>query len=201
MLVTSLKELKKNKIQVYLDEEYTFLLDQKEINKYHINENMIMTKELYKELEELMYAKAKSKALSLLYFSDRSDTELRNKLREYGFNDSMIDRTMTYLYEYGYVDDERMASAYIRSRMHTKSKYYIQRELQQKGIRDDIIEELLTREYDNETNEDAELIAISKAIKKKTKAPEELSYEEKQKLIASLFRKGFSIDKIKRVLT
>jgi regulatory protein len=201
MLVTSLKELKKNKIQVYLDEEYTFLLDQKEINKYHINENMIMTKELYKELEELMYTKAKSKALSLLNFSDRSDTELRNKLREYGFNDSMIDRTMTYLYEYGYVDDERMASAYIRSRMHTKSKYYIQRELQQKGIRDDIIEELLTREYDNETNEDAELIAISKAIKKKTKAPEELSYEEKQKLIASLFRKGFSIDKIKRVLT
>lgn len=201
MLVTSLKELKKSKIQVYLDEEYTFLLDQKEINKYHINENMIMTKELYKELEELMYTKAKSKALSLLNFSDRSDTELRNKLREYGFNDSMIDRTMTYLYEYGYVDDERMASAYIRSRMHTKSKYYIQRELQQKGIRDDIIEELLTREYDNETNEDAELIAISKAIKKKTKAPEELSYEEKQKLIASLFRKGFSIDKIKRVLT
>lgn len=201
MLVTSLKELKKSKIQVYLDEEYTFLLDQKEINKYHINENMIMTKDLYKELEELMYTKAKSKALSLLNFSDRSDTELRNKLREYGFNDSMIDRTMTYLYEYGYVDDERMASAYIRSRMHTKSKYYIQRELQQKGIRDDIIEELLTREYDNETNEDAELIAISKAIKKKTKAPEELSYEEKQKLIASLFRKGFSIDKIKRVLT
>jgi regulatory protein len=70
----------------------------------------------------------------------------------------------------------------------------------QKGIDKCIIDTVFDDEY-GEEQEDAELAAIRKAVAKKTDTPELLSYEQKQKLIASLYRKGFVIDKIKKIIS
>ena len=88
-----------------------------------------------------------------------------------------------------------------RSRKNTKSKLVIKNELMLKGIDKTLIDAVFLEEYENEEQEDAELVALRKAIAKKIKNSEDLDYEAKQKLTASLYRKGFAVSKIKQVLS
>ncbi|HBY71787.1 MAG TPA: hypothetical protein DEG06_06050, partial [Lachnospiraceae bacterium] len=92
------------------------------------------------------------------------------------------------------------ASLYIRDRKHRKSRLVLKMELSRKGISKDILDPIFETEYQEEGREDPEIIAIKKAIAKKNVDTEQLTWEEKQKLIASLYRKGFAVDKINRIL-
>ena len=205
MIITRFEELDKSKVKIYIDEEYAFLLYQKDIKHFKLEEGELISQECYdKIMEDTIYRRAKQKAIAILVFMDRSEQELRKKLSETGYPSAIVDRTIAYVYEYGYIDDERYAAAYIRAKMNTKSKMIIKNELSHKGISKEMIENAFYTEYDLKENEfgaeDAELNAIKKAVAKKTKIPENLTPELKQKLIASLFRKGFEINKIKQVL-
>lgn len=202
MVITRLEELPKSKVKVYVDDIYAFLLQQKELEQYKLSEDKIITQEEYdKIMEETVIVSAKQKALSVLKFMDRTEQELRDKLKDAGFIQEVIDCTIAYCYEYGYLNDERYASYYIRDRMNTKSKMIIRNELLHKGIDKDTIDEIIRAEYENnDKDEDVELSAIRKAIAKKTKNPEDLSPQDKQKLIASLYRKGFEFNKIREII-
>lgn len=205
MVVTRLEELGQSKIKVYIDGSYAFLLYQKDIQNFELSEGCSITTEFHdKILEDTVFRRAKQKALAILKFMDRTEQELRIKLADAGYPEEVMNRTIDYVYEYGYLNDARYAASYIRARKNTKSKLAIKTELLKKGIDKDIIEEAFEVEYRNdessESEEDAELNAIRKAVAKKTKSVEYLSPEEKQKLMAALYRKGFEIDKIRKVV-
>lgn len=72
----------------------------------------------------------------------------------------------------------------------------------QKGIASELADSLIDREYRDDTSEgsDYELEAIKRALAKKVSSLESLDDKQKQKLIASLYRKGFELAKIKRVI-
>jgi regulatory protein len=130
---------------------------------------------------------------------DRTEGELRNRLSEEGFPEEIIQSTIEYVHYYGYLNDERYAINYIRQRKETKSKLIIRSELAGKGIDKELLDMIFTTEYQGQ-EEDPEITAIRKAIAKKVKEPDALSREEKQKLIAHLYRKGFEFDKIKKLV-
>jgi regulatory protein len=202
MIVTKLEEAEQSKFKIYIDEEYAFLLNQKDLEQYEISEGCTISQADYEKIiENTVFNRAKQKALSVLKFMDRTEQELRRKLKDAGYTEDIINRTIAYVYEYGYLNDERYASIYIRDRMNTKSKLIIRNELLHKGIDKSIIDRIIGEEYENDDmDDDAELMAIRKAVAKKTKSPENLSREDKQKLIASLYRKGFEISKIRQIL-
>lgn len=206
MVVTSIEEVEKSKIKVIIDDIYIYYLYQKEVNSFNIKVGMEITKESLEEiLLDTVYRRAKQKALAILKFMDRTEQELRNKLSDAGYMSDIIDRTIAYVSEYGYLDNERYASAYIRARKNTKSRLAIRTELLQKGLSKELIERRMQEEYEVDENaseaEDAELIAIRKAVAKKLKgADEDLCPEEKKKIMASLYRKGFDIGKIRQVI-
>jgi regulatory protein len=201
MIITALEELEQKKVKVFIDGEYAFLLYQKDIGRYKLCVGEEIGSALYDEImEDTVSRRAKQKTLSLLKFMDRTEKELCRKLSEAGYTQEVIDEAIAYVSSYGYLNDERLASSYVRSRMNSKSKMVIKAELLQKGVDGDIIEKVFLEEYGEEEETDGELNAIRKAIARKTKAPDSLSYEEKQKLIASLYRKGFEIGKIKKIL-
>jgi regulatory protein len=201
MVVTRFEELEQSKVKVYIDEEYAFLLYQKDIKQYKLEEGAVITSENYvKIIEDTVFRRAKQKAVAILKFMNRTEQELRKKLSEAEYTDSIIDRTIAYLYEYGYIDDERYAAAFVRSKMNTKSKLVIKTLLIQKGINKEIINNIFMAEYSDDDKEDPELLAIKRAIAKKTKSLEDLTPEKKQKLLASLYRKGFDLSKIKQIL-
>ena len=201
MLITQLIKVKKTGLKVFIDEEYAFLLSEDELDKYNLKEGDNITMELYEELrDKVVYPRAIQKALSLLKFMERCEQELRSKLVQEAYPQEVVDRVIDYVYHYGYLDDKRFASGFVRSRKNRKSKLMIKTELLQKGVARELIDLVLQEEYEGEESEDAELTAIQKAIAKKTGNPSALSPEDKQKLIASLYRKGFDLSKIKQLL-
>ncbi len=205
MIITRLQELEKSRVKVILDDEITFILSQKDMEQYDLREEAFLSDSVYSEIAwNILYPRAQQKALSILKFSDRTEKELRDKLAQAEYPNEITDRVLTYVKAYGYLNEERFAGTYIRARMNRKSKLLIKNELLQKGIDRNILDQVLQEEYSMEEggkpSEDPELTAIRKAIDKKTKDPGKLTYEEKQKLIASLYRKGFNLGKINQIL-
>lgn len=204
MIITDIKEInigrskKKTAYRIYIDYEYAFLLYKQDIKEYQIKIQTKITLELYDRIiEDTVYRRAKQKAMAILKHMDRTEKELYNKLEEAYYTDTIIERTIEYLKDYHYIDDERYASNYIRTRKNTISKLSIRTKLNQKGINKDILEKIINIEYDREASDtDPEIMAINKAILKKHKDITLLTQEEKQKLIASLYRKGFDLDNI-----
>jgi regulatory protein len=199
MIITKIENTEKSKVRIYIDEEFAFQLTMKELEKLSLEEGQSLLPEQFEKLiEVLIYPKAIEKALNVLKFMDRCEQELRFKLSREEYREDIIDRVIDYVKHYGYLNDERFATAFVKSRKNKKSKLMIKNELQQKGISKDIVHAVMEAEYEAVDTEDAEMVAIRKAISKKTKDPENLSMQEKQKLIASLYRKGFDLSKIKQ---
>ena len=192
MLITKLEYLNiKSKVRVYIDYEYAFLLYQNDLRRNKLEENIELSEILYEDiLQNTVYRRAKQKTIAILKYMDRTEQELRQKLMLEEYPPTIIDKTIDYIKGYGYIDDERYASNYVRFKKEIKSKFQIQNHLYQKGIAKDIINLVMENEYESDE------VALLKAIKKKTDHPELLDPDKKQKLIASLCRKGFHYEEI-----
>lgn len=194
MVVTNIEKSVKGKFKIYIDKEYHFWLYEIELSLYHLEENTEIGSEVYKELYNTVLKRAKKKAMDLLKFMDRTERELIIKLKQQDYNESIISDVMAYIKSFHYIDDERYAQNYISLKKDTKSKRQIYAELAQKGIDEKLIEQVLNEEYASED------YAIQKAIRKKVNDVNALSKEEKEKLAASLYRKGFETELIKKYL-
>lgn len=79
---------------------------------------------------------ARRKALRLLEHMDRTERGLTDRLRQAGFSEEAAEDAVSYVREFGYINDERYAFNYIMYRIHDKSRQKIFQELQQKGWTD-----------------------------------------------------------------
>lgn len=194
------KSRKNTRIKVYIDGDYAFPLYQNDIKTLGLEIGLELPVDtLDRLIDNLILPRAKQKAMDLLKFQDRTEQELRLKLKDQMYPESIINRTIDYVVHYGYLDDARYASFYIKLRKEKKSRKILYYELIRKGIDRDLLEGVFVEEYQS-GEEDPELTAIKKLIYKITTNPKELDWVEKQKLIAKLCRKGFDIGKIKRFL-
>ena len=191
---------KTKKIRVYIDEVYSFYLYGSDLSDYGLEEGRELPEEVYHELLwEVIFPRGKEKALNLLKFRDRTEAELLRRLTEEGYPQLIIQRVISYVMDYGYLNDERYASNYIKLRKSSKSRLVLMAELTAKGISKELINQVFATEYE-EQEEDPEQTAILKAIHKKTQDPSTLNREEKQKLMSYLYPKGFSTEKINKAL-
>ncbi|NLJ95716.1 MAG: regulatory protein RecX [Clostridiales bacterium] len=208
MIITKIEEINigrgKNKLAflIYADENFIFLFYSQDIRNYQLKEGCEITPSLYERIiEETVYRRAKQKALATLKRVDKTEKEIRLKLKDGYYTDEIIDMTIDYLEKYNYINDERYTSNYIRTHKLNKSKLAIKTNLLKKGINKTVLEKIIFDEYINfEDESDPEMIAIQRAVHKKYNNISSLSWKEKQKLIASLYRKGFDIDKIQTYL-
>lgn len=140
--------------------------------------------------------KAYNKALRYLVFRPRSIKEMVDRLLKHGFEKVTIDLTINRLLEQKFLNDMEFAKSWIESRQKYKgkSKFILKRELQKKGIEEEIIEKLLS-----ESSSDLE---TAKALfeKKKGRYENLPKLEFKAKISQYLGRRGFSWDIIKEVL-
>lgn len=191
MIVTKIEWLDKKKAKIDVDYEYAFLLYSSDIRKYRIAEDEPVSEADFTEIvEDTIFRRAKQKALAILKYMDRTEYELRSKLKQAYYTDEIVERTIEYVNAYHYLDDKRYAENYIASKSKSKSKRQIQMELQRKGIEKNLMNDSF--EQGNVSDRDT----IERLIRKKTSNPEELTIPEKQKLVASLCRKGFAYDDV-----
>ncbi len=139
----------------------------------------------------------KDKIFDLVSRRLHSKDELRIKLQKLGYQNNVINDVLNYLEEKKYLDDKKFAESYFKTLINkNKSKYEIIGKLKQKGINDELIENLFDKYY----NQEVELENVLKLAKKKLKLLKNLPVNlQKEKLIHFLLRKGYKINIIKNI--
>lgn len=141
--------------------------------------------------------KAVAKAMSLLLQQDRTYNELQERLCRVGFSEQAVESAMSYVMSYGYIDDYRYASNYILFHKKSRSRKELWHKLKNKGIESDILTQVF-EEYESSDEEEAIHNCLTKRLK--SKRVSDLSYEEQNKVIGYLARKGYALPAIKRVM-
>ena len=140
--------------------------------------------------------KAKLKAMKLLERMDRTEAQLREKLLGAGFTPEDAEQAIVYVKSYGYLNDERYVRNYIEYRMDQKSRRQLEQELQ---FRKGIAPELIRKVYEELEPVD-ERSLVRRQLEKKHYCPDTCDEKQRQRLIASLSRKGFRMNDILSVL-
>ncbi len=212
MLISQIEVLDKLRRRILIEGEESFWLYKKDVEEYGLYEQQIISDQQYKMIRtEKVLLYAKKKALELLERMDRSEAELRTKLRQRDFSDSVIDEAVAYAKRFHYVDDVRFAMHFIHTRSSSKSKKQIFFSLYQKGVSkedvetayEEFIHEQEQQGYEEEAKEveSPEILAIKKIVNRKGKPISDYTKEELLKLTATLYRKGFSASNIRQVLS
>ena len=200
MIVTDIAPFDNKKSRIYVDGEFAFILYRGEIRDYHLEAGGEISSPVFDEIRlQVIPKRAKLRAMNLLQKRDYTEYKLREKLREGMYTEDIIDETVEYLKSFHYIDDERYASDFIRYHIEDKSQNRIKQDLKQKGISTDIIESCLGDAYAEE-DENPEIKQCRALLKKKHYDPENSTYEDRQKIMAFLYRRGFQMDVIQQVL-
>lgn len=200
MIITGIQEVTKAKVKVFIDYEFAFVLYKGELGTYGICEGKEISEETYRViLDEVLTKRAKLRCMYLLKSRDYTKHGLMEKLRKEYYSEEVIERAIAYVVSYDYVDDERYARAYINYAGKTKSRKQIEFELNKKGVAKDDIAAAFA-----EMNESDDLVSEESLIRallvKKHYEKESATVEERRKIIGFLYRKGFSLDKIYKLV-
>ena len=144
--------------------------------------------------------KARRLAIKYLVYRDRSRNEMACYLSEKGFSAGIVDEILSFLLENNYINDERFAMQFGKSRIENKKigKLLLKQELRIKGIEGQTIENslyLLYKEYNEKE------IAIACAKKKLPSYSSNSTEKVMARLARFLQRKGFPSDIVYEVVT
>ena len=115
MLVQELKDLPAKKVRVVFEDAEDLVLYRGEIRKYRIEEGEDLPEEEYHEIfYQVIGKRAKKRAMHLLEKMDRTESNLREKLRMNGYPQELVDEAVDYVKRYHYIDDRRYAENYVR---------------------------------------------------------------------------------------
>lgn len=199
MQITDIVELDKKRSKVFIDGEFAFVLYKGELRDYKIKVGETLTDNAYEEITGTVLSKrVKLRVMNLLQKKDYTEKQLRDKLQEGLYPLELVDEAIAYVKSYKYLDDDRFARDYITYHMEMRSKQRILQDLSQKGINKDQILSIMDEIYEDEES-DVETEQIQKLLLKKH-FDKEMDYKEKQKLIAFLMRRGYTLDKIRRAM-
>ena len=192
MLITDIIEFDKKRKKIFIDEEFAFVLYNGELNIYGIKEQTEIPENVYREIIDVVLTKrAKLRAANLLAKREYTENQIRNKLKEGGYPPICIETAISCMKTYHYLDDERYAASYLASRLEKKSKRQLSMELLNRGIEKEMVQTMLEEaDQDGET----QVRAVRALLKKKKFSNQTSTYEERQKISAYLYRKGFSTD-------
>ncbi len=148
------------------------------------------------EEKEDLLKRAKLRAMRLLNDMGRTEAQLRTKLERDGYPGDVTEAAVAYVKSFGYVDDLNYARNFIECRKDRKSRRELVFLLKGKGISGEHIEQALADCYEREDG----VLAIENLMRKRHFNPAAVSYQERQKFMAYLARKGFSCDEARRAL-
>ncbi|MBL7959401.1 RecX family transcriptional regulator, partial [bacterium] len=121
------------------------------------------------------------------------------RFKKEGYFEETIESSLSYLLDNGYLNDELFAERFAKSKLQKKDmgETALRFELHKKGLSKQIIENVITRIY----NETPPMNIAMKAAKKKLRTIRTAeTVKKRQKLYQFLAQRGFSSDVIHRVL-
>ena len=200
MTVTRIEELSKSRYRIYVDEEFAFVLYKGELRLYKITVGEELDEADYVEITtKILPKRAKLRAMNLLTAKEYTVKQLRDKLKDGGYPEAIIEEALEYVSGYHYTDDLRYAVGYITDHESTRSRRRIEQDLMGKGIDAATLQQawLQWEEQGGEQDEEAMIQAL---LEKKHYDPEAADEKEKQRVYAFLMRKGFSGEAVRRAV-
>lgn len=195
MKVIGIEPLDKRRRKVILDEGFALALYGGELRRYDIREGGELAPEVYEEIiSTVLCRRARERMVYILKASDKTEAELRNRLKEAYYPEAAIEAAILFGREHHYIDDTRFTEQYIRYQGRKKSRRQLVCELQQKGVDRDIITRCLEACPVDESEQ------ARTYLRKKGLEGRALSREEQQKAGMALARKGISWEVIRGIL-
>lgn len=200
MEITSAERNKKNKdrFSVYIDGKFSFTI----LEDDYLVMNLYEKKDLSEE--ELDYIKntlnfrdAKNTAIRYLSIKMRTENEVRLKLQEEGFDSDSTEKAIEELTAIGYLNNKIYAQKFVfdRSKLKPKSKKFLKLELKNKGIAEDIIDEVLD-DWDVD-----ESVVAEGLVKRKFGKYDMKDVNVKKKIYMFLKHRGYSNEIIVSVIS
>lgn len=200
MQITQIEELTKSRSKVYIDREFAFVLYKGELRQHQIKEGTDISSETYHIImEEILPKRAKLRAMNLLKNREYTNAQLSAKLRQGLYPEKIVEEALEYVASFHYTDDLRYAVQYISCNEMRRSRRRIEQDLKFKGIAEDVIRAAWD-EWEAQGGTQNEEEIIHRLLKKRNYNPETADYAERGKQAAFLMRKGFSTDKINKIL-
>ena len=123
MMIDRIETVDRRRKKIFADGEFVFVLYLGEIKQFGLEEGRELTEELYQKiLREIIFKRARERAVYWLKCSARTEEELRRKLRDGGYPQAAVDYVIGLLKEYRYIDDEEYARNFIELHGNRKSR-------------------------------------------------------------------------------
>lgn len=195
MYIERIEQLEKGRRRLVFETGERLVLYKGEIRSYDLSEGQDISETLYQELLcDVLGKRATKRAMHLLEKQDRTEYQLREKLRQNEYSKEAVEQAIAYVKSYHYIDDLRYACSYVRYQKEKKSNRRLQQDLQKKGVAKEFIEQALLEEG----NED-ETDAIQRLLEKKGYTPE-MPREQANKIYQFLLRRGYKSSDILYVM-
>ena len=152
-----------NRINIYLDGKYTFCLPANIVVKEGLTTNQELSSGQVKALAAAdRHRRCLNTAIRYIGYRPRSEFEIRQRLRQRGFEDDYVEKVVADLKEQGLIDDTSFARFWKENRedFSPRSRWLTGVELQRKGIDRELVEQIVSEVDDNES---AYRAALSKA--------------------------------------
>ena len=196
MTITEIKKTKNaTRYHLYVDDKFFGIFLDEILAKFQLKTGQEIEKE---ELDEIKKENdehlAFLMAISYLEKYNVSKKGVKDYLKKKGMEKNAIDIAVQKLESYGYVDDRSFAKNYFESLKENKGKRVIERKLKEKGISQEIIDELMENVDDEDEEERADVLA------RKFAKNREKTLKNKQKCLAHLIYKGYSYSVAQKVV-
>lgn len=192
---------KKDRVNVYIDEEYSFSCSMELVYSHELKKNKIVDVDEIKDVvSDDNYIYCKETALKIIERTLKTEKEVEIKLRQKGFEENLIDKAINFLKKYDFVNDNKYIKCYVKEKIKKDGKNKIKYNLMKKGIREDLIEKEL-----NEVNIDKQqyyntLMELARKKYEILSKKEADKLKVKKKICDYLLRKGYLWEEIKPVL-
>lgn len=191
--ITALKLQKRNlqRVNVYLDGEFAFGLS-RIVAAWLAVDQQISDEKIGLLQAQDVFEIAYEQALNFLNYRQRSQAEVRKNLQAHQVPDQVIASVLERLEVNGLVNDQSFAQIWVENRIEfrPRSKKALVRELRQRGLDDEIIDQAV-----EQVDEDQQ--AYQAAVKYLRKLNTDEWQEFRQRLTNYLLRRGFNFDVIK----
>lgn len=199
-------QLKKNKrFNIFIDQKYAFSVSEENLLKFKLKSGLSLDeKEIKIITNDEFYKKILDYCINFLSFRPRTEKEVTDYIikkistkQDIPFKDAkdsqIIPEIIRRLKKYKYINDKDFIAWWIKSRNDSKQKgtRLIKLELKQKGIAQELLDQIVT-------NSDDQLeLAIKALEKKKTKWQRTDPKQLKTKVLYYLGSRGFDMDVIR----
>ena len=197
MTISAITDFDKKRKKISLDDgRLIFLLYKGECAKLRLREGGELGKEeLFRIYEDILRPRIKKRALYYLKASDKTEKEVRRKLRESLYPEELIDYALDFLKSHDFINDSRYAENYADEKKVRASKREILQKLRMKGVAREEIERIAESISDED-----EYDICRRILEKYTWGRDMKDYKEKARAWRYLASKGYSHEAIENAL-